>query len=237
MVHSHQRLISIQCDISVKEDLKTMGTVSVTKLGGISLALGPVIALFFFLIQPGSLLIQPADPASAQASIAALMSNSSLTQVSALFIPIGLIMFLYGANTLQSSITGNGSALSGWGTLFLMFAVITVLISSSMQALIAGGSTGTAVGAVYAIGLGISTTGSIILGLGFLFLFLGISTNDSFNKKLAYVAVVTAIVHTVVSVIGATDSAQLQTMQQISGLCYVIVTVYAIILGRSMISR
>ena len=214
-----------------------MGTVSVTKLGGISLALGPVIALFFFLIQPGSLLIEPADPVNAQASIAALMSNSNLTQISALSVTIGLIMFLFGANTLQSNITGNGSALSGWGTLFLMFAVVTVVIASSMQALIAGGSAGAAAGAVYAIGLGINTTGSIILGLGFLFFFLGLSTNDSFNKKLAYVAVVAAIVHIVVSIIGASDSAQLQTMQQISGLCYVIFTVYGIILGRSMISR
>ena len=43
-----------------------MGTISVNKLGGLSLALGPVIALIGYFLQPGGMLIDAADPADAQ---------------------------------------------------------------------------------------------------------------------------------------------------------------------------
>jgi len=46
-----------------------MGTISMKKLGGLSLIVGPVIALICYFLQPGGMIIDAADPADAAASL------------------------------------------------------------------------------------------------------------------------------------------------------------------------
>ena len=71
-----------------------MGTVSVNKLGGYSVMLGPIIALIGYFLQPGGMLIDAADPANATASLMAITSNSTLGTVTGIVISLGLIIFL-----------------------------------------------------------------------------------------------------------------------------------------------
>ena len=66
-----------------------MGSISVNKLGALSLIVGPVLALVFFLFQPGGLLIENAAPSSPVASITALASNVALTNITAMVIALG----------------------------------------------------------------------------------------------------------------------------------------------------
>ena len=79
-----------------------MGNLSLNKLGGLSIIVGPVLALVFYLLQPGGLLIDSADPSDAQATIAALVSNSAMSHLSAFLIPLGLLLFLHGFLTVQN---------------------------------------------------------------------------------------------------------------------------------------
>ncbi len=64
-----------------------MGTISLNRLGAWSLIVGPVLAFVFFLIQPGVLFIERADPTDGMASVAALSSNGALTNLTALVAP------------------------------------------------------------------------------------------------------------------------------------------------------
>ncbi len=98
-----------------------MGTVSVNKLGGLAVIFGPVFTLVFFFLQPGGAIIDAADPASAQATISAILANSGLAQLTNIFIPIGLIIFLFGIIVVQGNLrsNGNGDALSRFGLLFI----------------------------------------------------------------------------------------------------------------------
>ena len=59
-----------------------MGTISVNKLGGFAVIIGPVFALVFFFLSPGGAIIDSADPASAQATISAVLANANLATLS-----------------------------------------------------------------------------------------------------------------------------------------------------------
>ena len=72
-----------------------MGTISANKLGGLSLIVGPVLALVFYFLAPGGLLIDAADPADAAANIAATLGNTGLAHITAFVIPLGLIILFY----------------------------------------------------------------------------------------------------------------------------------------------
>ena len=73
-----------------------MGAISANKLGGASLLLGPVLALVFFLLQPGGLLIDRVETSDAAGTITAYASNPALTRVTSMVIALGLVMTLYG---------------------------------------------------------------------------------------------------------------------------------------------
>ena len=55
-----------------------MGTLSVNKVAGYSLMIGPVIALVMFFLQPGGLIIDPGDADDTAAQAAASVSYTHL---------------------------------------------------------------------------------------------------------------------------------------------------------------
>ena len=221
-----------------------MGTVSVNKLGGYSVMLGPIIALIGYFLQPGGMLIDAADPANATASLMAITSNSTLGTVTGIVISLGLIIFLYGLFVVRENVAakGNGSALAGYGTQFLMIGIIGWVISSGLNSAIAGSSLAVAseaaaAGALYAATLGIGAISGLLAGLGFLALALAISTRDDSNKIFALVAAVVAIVVVIAVLVGGFDSAQLEAMQPVIGVCYLIHCAWLITLGLGLINK
>ena len=65
-----------------------MGTISMKKLGGLSLIVGPVIALICYFLQPGGMIIDAADPADAAASLGSVWANTELAHITGLLIPL-----------------------------------------------------------------------------------------------------------------------------------------------------
>ena len=67
-------------------DLKEvfMGTISVNKLGGLALIVGPVVCLVFYFIQQLGVIGSDVDPADGNAVVQALVSNSTLTTITSI---------------------------------------------------------------------------------------------------------------------------------------------------------
>ena len=211
-----------------------MPNISVGTLGSWSLIIGPVLAVVCYLIQPGVMLIEPADPSDAQATIVALMSNSTLSQVTAMLIPIGLIMFLFGMNVIGSSVTGNGEGLYRYGGQLFLIAIVGWTIGSALNGAI-GGMTGAQAGAVggavYAVGDAIGTIAGIVGAIGIMCYGLALSARDGFNKNAALIVALAALVALVSTVYGAMDSSFRETGTMIGGIFFVIASAWSVMLG------
>ena len=112
-----------------------MGSISVNKLGALFLIVGPVLALVFFSLQPGSLLIESAEPSNPVASIRAFASNAALTNVTGLAVALGLVMTTVGLYVLQSGVRdgGTGDALSRAGLILIVFGNVGWVLDSVRQ--------------------------------------------------------------------------------------------------------
>ena len=208
-----------------------MGDISVNKLGGLSLIVGPVVALVFYFIQQLGVIGSDVDPADGNAVVMALTGNSSLATITAIGITVGLIILLHGIVRLSME---SSDALSSLGMKFVIVGTVGWVVASALTAAIAGDINN---GGLYGGSLGINQFSSIVWSLGFLLVVLGISGRDYINTNVAYVVGLVALVSLVVSVIGGFDSSTLQTMNLIGGICYIVFTLWSIWLGKDMLAR
>ena len=128
-----------------------MGTMSVNKLGGLALVIGPILAIASFLIRPGGGLIGgQVDPADAAASIGAILADGTMATLSGAGAMVGLIVLLYGIGVVVDSLKGgNGEALARLGALLLTFALVSWLVGTSAQLVIASGNATPVAGSLY----------------------------------------------------------------------------------------
>ena len=208
-----------------------MGDISVNKLGGLSLIVGPVVALVFYFIQQLGVIGSDVDPADGNAVVMALTGNSSLATITAIGISVGLIILLHGIVRLAME---SSDALSSLGMKFVIVGTVGWVVASALTAAIAGDITN---GGLYGGSSAINQFSAIVWSLGFLLVALGISGRDYINKNVAYVVALVALVSLVVSVIGGFESSTLQTMNLIGGICYIIFTLWNIWLGKDMLAR
>jgi hypothetical protein len=213
-----------------------MGTISLTKLGGYCLILGPVIATIFFLLYPGSVIIDAADPSNPQASIGAVLANAGLAKACGMLITLGILMLLIGIIAKQSSIKGNGETLARIAVPLVVISVSGIVLNNGLGLVIAGNA-GAAAGAIYAASIGIGLIMGTVFALGIIALALAISTAEGENKIFALIIAAAGVVSVVVQVIAGTDSSQLQLASQINGVVYLITTIWTITLGLKMIKE
>ena len=215
-----------------------MGTISMKKLGGLSLIVGPVMALVCYFLQPGGMLVDAADPADAAASIGAIMANTELLHITGLIIPLGLIMLVFGIMSLQETFRGgNGEAITTYSVIFALISMIAWVLSSAVGHVIAGldlAQVGAVGGPLYALALGLNNMGSVVFSLAVLTLSLGMSTREGVNKMMAMAIAAVSVVLLVTALIGAMDSSQLETMNMIGGICFIVYTLWFITLGLEM---
>ena len=208
-----------------------MGDISVNKLGGLSLIVGPVVCLVFYFIQQLGVIGSDVDPADGNAVVAALAGNSSLATLTSIGISIALIIMLHGIVRLAFE---SSDALSSLGMKFVIVGTVGWVIASGLTAAIAGDINN---GGLYGGALGINQFSGIVWSLGFLFVVLGVSGRDYINKNVAYVVALVALVGLVTGIIGGFDTSTLQTMNLIGGICYIIFTLWSIWLGKDMMAR
>jgi hypothetical protein len=221
-----------------------MGNISVNKLGGISIALGPVIALISYLVQPGGLLNGNIDPSDASAAILETVSNSTMAHITGFTVILGLGMLVYGISTVVANMKGgNGEALSRYASLFWVVALAAWTIQSGLGHILAGqgaaiaAGSGALAGVLYAASQGISNIAGAAAAVGITALALAASTRDDFNKIFSLVVAASGIVAVVCAVTGLSDPAQANLMTQIGAICYIIWTIWSVMLGRDLIKK
>ena len=218
-----------------------MGSISLNKLGGLSIVVGSLLSIIFYLIRPGAGIIGGnVDPADAAASIGALVSNASIASLSFFFVPIGLILFFFGIRTLVEGLQGSdGAAVARLGVIFFLLATVGWVTSSSLALVIAGDNAGGPAGSgvVYAISLGINIMSSIFGSLAFLLISLGISNNSDYNKMFALIVAAVSAVLLVASVWSGQDLSMLQTTSMISGVGYLVTVAWAVTLGLNLMKK
>ena len=155
--------------------------------------------------------------------------------------PFLSFVFLYGIFVLQGNVrsNGNGDALSRLGAQFILVGVIGWVVVSGASLAITGSDlpadqAASVFGSLYSATVGIGTVSGIIAGIGFLALALALSTREDYNKIFALVAAVAAAVAVVAAIIGGIDTAQLETMNLITGITYLVHMVWFFTLGRSL---
>ena len=99
---------------------------AMNRFGGWALVIGPLLALGFFLIEPGGLLIDRADTTDAVAAITAKASNTELTHLTSLVVPFGLALLLFGFIVLQA-----GAIREGGGIGAALLAVLLMGLGTS----------------------------------------------------------------------------------------------------------
>ena len=220
-----------------------MGNMSVNKLGGLSLILGPVVSIISFLVRPGGGIVGGnVDPADSAASIGVLLQNSGSAGISFLLLSIGLIVMLFGLSVLVNNLKdGEGLAVGRIGLLFILLATAGWVASLALTLTIAGGSVPAVAtqsgGAIYAAGLGINVLSSILAAVGFTFVVLGLLASGKYNKNFTLLVLVLQLVTVVTSVMGGNDLSFLQTASMIAGGVYVVTVIYVANIGRSMLNE
>ena len=190
-----------------------MGDISISKLAGYSLIVGPILALISYFIQPGGILGiggEMADPTDSAAVVTLLADNAELGTLTALLIPVGVLIFLSGiVFFVQNMSGGSGHAIARLGLPMVMAGIFGWVLSSAIAMGISAGE-GSEAGAEFIFG--INTIASLTFGAGLLLIALGASTRDEINTNIAYIAALSGIVVAVSSVISAFAPASATTI-------------------------
>ena len=190
-----------------------MGDISISKLAGYSLIVGPILALISYFIQPGGILGiggEMADPTDSAAVVTLLADNDDLGTLTALLIPVGVLIFLSGiVFFVQNMSGGSGHAIARLGLPMVMAGIFGWVLSSAIAMGISAGE-GSEAGAEFIFG--INTIASLTFGAGLLLIALGASTRDEINTNIAYIAALSGIVVAVSSVISAFAPASATTI-------------------------
>ena len=211
--------------------------VSVSRLGGLSLIIGPTISVISFLLRPGGGLIGgQVDPADFAASIDVAMANAAAATTSFLLVPIGLIAMLFGFSIVMENLKDkNGEGPRRLGLLFALFGVVGWTMSSAGAVLIAGGDAGASAEAVYAVSTAMNSLASVLASIGFTLLVCGVYLSGQYNKMVTLFVLAGQFVLLVTSVVAAVDLSFAQTAGMIGGIAYMITVAWGIMIGLALI--
>ena len=215
-----------------------MRTLSANSLGGVTLIVGPLMAMVFFLFQPGGVLINSAEMNEAYATIYALSRYRTLANVTVVAISLGLILSLYGQYVLVDSIRerGGAAALARLGFLFLAvggcgwFVVQALNLGMADTQMEAVESLQASV-AVYKAETSIALLSILTVAFGFLLFSLGVSGSGACNASGAWIVAAASLAAVLSLIVGISDPSRLGGMIQIARFCYVVWGIWSVTLG------
>ena len=85
-----------------------MCKMSLERMGGLALIVGPVLAFVMFLLLPGGILIDTAGPSDPIAAINALADNQNLANATVSLVCVGLVLMAFGLYALQATLRRMG---------------------------------------------------------------------------------------------------------------------------------
>ena len=175
-----------------------MGTISVNRLAGLSLIVGPIVAFVFFLIEPGGLFIDSAEVSDSVGNVTAKGANDVLTNITNIAIILGLTLILSGLYALMRNVTlqGNGKALVQMGFFMIFVGLTGWILAGGVDFILADAQTPEQIAGsvpVYYVGSALLYAGGIALGFGGAIFALGLSTRDDFNRIVSLVAALVSL--------------------------------------------
>lgn len=218
-----------------------MSQVSLNKLGGQCVIVGPLLSLVFFLLTPGAILVDRADPSDLEELAGAMTSNAELTHITSLVIALSLVLGLFGLYVVQRSGRdgSSGDAISRLGLFFLAIGMLGWIISQGLNHVVADQESIDAAVTILSAGRGIALMSNLCISFGFLGFALGLANRDGVNKVFALVAAAVSAVAAVCILIGAIppDHSQLNVMLTIARSIYFIWVAWLIVLGVGLMAR
>ena len=214
-----------------------MGDISVTKLAGYSLIVGPILALVCYFIQPGGILGiggSTADPTDSAAVVKLLVDNPELGTLTSLLIPVGVLVFLSGIMFfVQNMAGGSGHSIARLGLPMVIAGTFGWVLSSAFSMSIAGGVAADAgADAIFAI----NVIAALTFGAGLVLIAIGASTREEINSNLAYIATLSGVVVVVSSVVTAFAPDSAKDMNAVPGIAVIVGTLWFILIGRQLIT-
>jgi len=214
-----------------------MGDISVTKLAGYSLIIGPILALVCYFIQPGGILGiggSTADPIDSTAVVKLLVDNPELGTLTSLLIPVGVLVFLSGIMFfVQNMAGGSGHAVARLGLPMVMAGTFGWVLASAFSMSISGGVAADAgAEAIFAI----NVISALTFGAGLVLIAIGASTREEINSNLAYIATLSGVVVVVSSVVTAFAPDSAKDMNAVTGIAFIVGTLWFILIGRQLIT-
>ena len=215
-----------------------MGTNPVNKLEALAVVVGPALALVFFLIEPGGMLIDSVESTDYVGKINALASNAALSHAAALGIPLGLLVTLYGLAGVNRAIPQDDTtaAVIRFGFLSLTIGGIGWIMATGLTHVIAETQLESQQALQSAVPLqqtdaGITIISGMAVSLGLAAFSLGLSTKDplGFHKIAALVVFAVSLISLVALIIG--HSAPSEDMVRLGRLCYFPWVIWNVILG------
>lgn len=216
-----------------------MGTISTVKLAGISLILGPVITCICYFLQQ-LVLFNDVEWGSAAAWASAAADGGSTMVITSIIVPLSLMMLVYGIFFIANEIRGNGNgdALATYSIPLVFIGLISFVASAGIW--LTGANfpdPAAAAEAAFLVGTGINTMGGVFFSLGFAAIFFAMASRDEYNSLIANLAGLIAILAFVLSIVGLASPDSSQLMTTLVGVTYIIHTLYAIYIGKGLITR
>lgn len=221
-----------------------MRAISESTLGGLTLIVGPLLAIVFFILQPGGVLINSAEMDEAYATVYALSRHRALASLTVIAISLGLIVSLYGQFVLLSRIQAcaGGAALARLGFWFLAVGGFGWFVVQALNFVMAAAQMEVAASvqsavAVYTAETSIALLASLAIAFGFLLFSLGLAGCGACNRVGAWIVAAVSLIALLSLVIGISDPSRLSDMIQISRLCYVVWAIWSVSLGVNLLRR
>ena len=200
----------------------------------LALMAGPVLALVFFLFEPGGLFIDPKVATDLTGRAAAIQSNLAATHITGVMIPLGLIIFLYGIAGVGrvAAVTNTVPAgLTRFGVLAVLMGGFGWILASGMAHAIIGAQPEAAITLV-GVDDGITFISSLVISLGLAAFSLGLAAEEpERGYKTAALAVTVISLISVAALIGAKVEPN-QVMVTVGRLCYFPWVAWSVLIGR-----
>ena len=175
-----------------------MNTISVERLGGLALIVGPILAFVMYLLQPGGLLINTVEPSDVNGA-SRPADNRILSNITVTLVCFGLVLMAFGLCVLQSTIgrAGGGDAVSKVGLMFMLIGLTAWFLAQGLALALAIGLEDDNVHFLTPLFFGrtaLTIIGGLSISTGFFLLALGLSGASEAAKWVNWVIAVLALV-------------------------------------------
>ena len=215
---------------------------TISKVEAVALMIGPILALGFFLLEPGGLLIDSAESTDHLGKVTAFAENSTLAHVVALVVPFGLVLTVDAAAGLWRVFDKNDliDGVARLGSVSLIIGGVGWIMVQGLAHVMANTDLGSESEVSVALSLssidsGVTLISSLAVSLGLIAFTAGVALEDQpgVHRIIALVITAVSFVSIVALIIGHTQADE--TMVAIGRACYFPWVFWMVLLGARLL--